>query len=941
MKREIKFIGIASIVLLLLTMSLYSGRESLSQSPLAKNFPLKNISCITADDNKNIYMIVESRKSVLKINPSGVLQYKLQGEDKKQLYLFSELAVDQQGYLYVLRTDLDTSGLYVVSEKIMRYKPGGKMDRVVYQVDYQGEKRPLRTGHIKYLKVNEKSLVFDYVENDTVLLKTLNKDGKELENRIITYLPPESYLSEITGVDPGAIFFSSQKGEINRIGLHGQLELIYPEALIVPALDNKPTVSSAETDSTPEKEAKKTFPTRVKPPLSNKLYFIDTFANEIRYLNLGNSRETRTVFSQLQIKEQGFDLALTVLKDLVIADDGALTIATRDQIIWVDAQGKITKVLQQGIYPARDISMNWGFWLQLLLAIALLVFLIRSVYINLMGRRASLILKQMIIITPIIVLAMVLLSVMIYRSFAATDEQEVFRKLETITKIGQNRVNVQNLVNIKSPRDFMNEDYRALRELTIEAQMNVQSKGNRRLVDEGLYSAIYKLEDGKLYAIMDYDNSVNMYRPISIAGEFEKVIKSGQIVKDQAMDENGNWMFAMGPLYDKDGSIIGIYETGVDRSGFLKSRKALFQKIAEGIAGITIVIVFMFVFVTYYFLSPVRVLNKSVGEMASGNWEAAVTIDTGDEVADLGDRFNVMAEYIRNYIDEITRLNEAYFRFVPQQFLNYLGKGSILEVQLGDQVKEELIIFSSQIRAFNKMTEGMTPEDSFSFINAYLKRVGPLIRNNGGLIDKYSASGITALFPNQAEDALIAALQLLGEIDEYNMQRQLSGYKVLDIGIGIHMGPLMLGIIGEEQRMEGTLISENVNVARSLERLSKVFAARILISEDILNAVEYADHYQYRSLGPVRVEGKDEPIKLFDLFHGDQEDIRKVKLETRELFEEGISLYQQGSFYEARSCFVEVIKQNRQDEIARIYFFLCEEYSKNDPPKDWNGTLIV
>lgn len=933
------------MALLMLVISVYYGRENLSPSPLAKSFDLENIYSITADDNKNLYMIVESRKSVIKIDSRGVLQYKLQGDDEKELYLFSELAVDQQGSLYVLRNDLDASGLYVESEKILRYNPGGRMDRVIYNVDYQGDKRPLRTGYIKYLRVDGELLAFDYVKNDRVFIRTLNRDGQEIENRIVAYLPPESYLAEITGVEPGAIYFSSQKGEIHRISSAGEVELIYPEALTESEQTNDTKSGTTEIitlpDLAPIPEVKKTFPTRVKPFSLKELYFIDTFANEIRLLNLAKPGEPKTVFSQAKIDEQGYELPLTVLKDLVLAKDGSLTIATRDQLVWMDASGKVVKVLNQGKYPTHDVLMHWAFWLQLLLALVLLVYIVRSIYIDLMGRRASLILKQMMIFTPIIMIAMTLLSVMIYRSFAATDEQEVFRKLETITKIGQNRVDVQRLESITSPRDFMNDDYRALRELTIEAQMNVQGKGNRRLVEEGLYSAIYKLEDGKLYAIMDYDNSVNMYRPINIAGEFKRVIDSGQVVKDKAMDENGYWMFAMGPLYNKDGNIAGIYETGVDRSGFLKSRKVLFQRIAEGIGGITIVIVFMFVFVTYYFLSSVRVLNKSVGEMASGNWEAAVTIDSGDEVADLGDRFNVMAEYIRNYIDEVTRLNEAYFRFVPQQFLNYLGKGSIVDVNLGDQVKEEMVVLSSQIRAFYRMTEGMSPEDSFNFINAYLKRVGPLIRNNGGIIDKYSASGITALFPNQAEEAVMAALQVLGEIDEYNMQRQQSGYKLLDIGIGIHMGPLMLGIIGEEQRLEGTVISDNVNVARSLERLSKAFAARILISEDILNAIEYADHYQYRNLGPVRVEGKDEPIRLYDLFHGDQESIRKVKLETRELFEEGINLYQQGLFYEARSNFVEVIKQNRQDEIARIYFYLCEEYSKNGAPEDWNGTLIV
>ncbi len=89
------------------------------------------------------------------------------------------------------------------------------------------------------------------------------------------------------------------------------------------------------------------------------------------------------------------------------------------------------------------------------------------------------------------------------------------------------------------------------------------------------------------------------------------------------------------------------------------------------------------------------------------------------------------------------------------------------------------------------------------------------------------------------------------------------------------------------------------------------------------------------------MEGRDEPLVLYDVIEGENDRIQTLKLESKELFEEGIVLFQDGYFYDARSKFIEVIKINRQDEIARIYFYLCEEYCKSGPPEGWDGTLVM
>jgi class 3 adenylate cyclase len=125
----------------------------------------------------------------------------------------------------------------------------------------------------------------------------------------------------------------------------------------------------------------------------------------------------------------------------------------------------------------------------------------------------------------------------------------------------------------------------------------------------------------------------------------------------------------------------------------------------------------------------------------------------------------------------------------------------------------------------------MSPGENFNFINSYLSRISPVIRENHGFIDKYIGDGIMALFPGDPRNALNAAMALLQTLDEYNLDRLNSGYREIRVGIGINYGRLMLGTIGEEHRLEGTVISDTVNMASRLEQLTKVFQTDVIISE--------------------------------------------------------------------------------------------------------------
>jgi predicted ATPase/class 3 adenylate cyclase/GAF domain-containing protein/tRNA A-37 threonylcarbamoyl transferase component Bud32 len=274
--------------------------------------------------------------------------------------------------------------------------------------------------------------------------------------------------------------------------------------------------------------------------------------------------------------------------------------------------------------------------------------------------------------------------------------------------------------------------------------------------------------------------------------------------------------------------------------------------------------------------------------------------------------------------NEVLQLNVAYERFVPKQFLQFLHKESIIDVQLGDQVQQEMSVLFSDIRSFTTLSESMTPEDNFKFINAYLSRMEPAIIEHQGFIDKYIGDAIMALFANSADDAVKAGIAMLHRLNEYNQHRTKTGYPPIQIGIGINTGALMLGTVGGYSRMDSTVISDAVNIASRIESLTKEYGVSMLISHQTFFHLQNSVQYAIRLIDRVKVKGKSETVSVFEVFDGDPPKLRDGKLATIKLFEEALVLYNLKNWDEAEQLFQQCLRQNPGDRVAQIYVERCQ-----------------
>jgi glutaminase/class 3 adenylate cyclase len=308
-----------------------------------------------------------------------------------------------------------------------------------------------------------------------------------------------------------------------------------------------------------------------------------------------------------------------------------------------------------------------------------------------------------------------------------------------------------------------------------------------------------------------------------------------------------------------------------------------------------------------------------------------------DELGQLARVFTNMVRTVKTREQQLEQMVNAFGRFVPHEFLKFLQRESILDVQLGDHVSKEMAVMFSDIRSFTALSECMTPQETFDFVNDYLRCVSPEIRGHNGFVVKFLGDGTMAVFPEGADDAVAAGIAQFEKIAEFNRERQSCGHLPICVGMGIHLGNMMLGIVGEHDRIQGDTLSDTVNLTARLEGLTKYYGIPMAISGEILQRLSHPENYQLRFIDRAIVKGRTEAIAIYEVLDVQEEAIQELKRGTLNEFNQGLECYCNGKMQQATACFDQVLKVNPLDGIAKRYIERIEELTIQGIPKDWQG----
>ncbi len=315
-------------------------------------------------------------------------------------------------------------------------------------------------------------------------------------------------------------------------------------------------------------------------------------------------------------------------------------------------------------------------------------------------------------------------------------------------------------------------------------------------------------------------------------------------------------------------------------------------------------------------------------------------VRTDDEIGSLTKNFSFLKDevisrlkFFKQKVDErttelanankkLTRLSEANSRFVPQEFLQNLGRDSIEQVQLGDQVEREMTVIFADIREFTKISESLSPQENFDFLNGYLSGIVPIIRRNGGFIDKFIGDSVMALFPENPDHAIQTVFEFEDFLDDFNQKLEKENKLPIEVGTGIHTGNLILGTIGHDHRLETTVISDAVNTSSRVEGLTKYYQAKIIGTEATLSKLKKKSSFKYRFLDKVNVKGKSKTLSVYEFLSPRE----KTKIAYLKTYNEAVKHIKNKEIAEASVIFSELHTKYPEDRAVAIFMDRCKTF---------------
>ncbi|MCC6274897.1 MAG: HAMP domain-containing protein, partial [Leptospiraceae bacterium] len=360
---------------------------------------------------------------------------------------------------------------------------------------------------------------------------------------------------------------------------------------------------------------------------------------------------------------------------------------------------------------------------------------------------------------------------------------------------------------------------------------------------------------------------------------------------------------------------------------------------------IMIIAVCFAILVVYFFArsmtTPIQRLLGATKQIESGDFRVTIHPETGDEIGILTHSFIDMGKGLEEKEKVKSILGGMIDPTVVKEAmvdLAALKRGS----------EKEITAFFSDVAGFSTISEQLVSVDLAALLNEYLGAMTIILKNHDGVLDKYIGDAIVAIFnapvdvPNHCLAAAKASLEMIQKLSdqrkywtEHNMY--CKDAQEMDVRIGLNTGLAKVGFMGTEKLASYTMMGDTVNLAARLEAAGKDYGVNILISETVNARVK--EEMFTRELDLVRVKGKNEPVRLYELI-AKRSEIADNIAESALLYEEGLNHYLKHEWDKAIEKLEKAEKvKGKKDKAAHQLIDRCEDYKKHPPGKDWDGVF--
>ncbi|MGP1576795.1 MAG: adenylate/guanylate cyclase domain-containing protein [Treponema sp.] len=229
--------------------------------------------------------------------------------------------------------------------------------------------------------------------------------------------------------------------------------------------------------------------------------------------------------------------------------------------------------------------------------------------------------------------------------------------------------------------------------------------------------------------------------------------------------------------------------------------------------------------------------------------------------------FSKAFKTLHKMTEHIEAANVSFQRFFPNEFMQFLHKKNIMSIKLGDTMYKDMFIAFVHIDTHTDLATAAARQELLMVYNDVIRSSYPLIKKYKGFIDKYLADGMMLLFYGSAEETVNCILEITALIKTINIHRTAKKLCPITNSAGIHYGSVMMGTIGEEERMDTTVISDAVNIASRLNSYAAQQDMSMLITESLRQQIsdQYWRTHTCFYHGRIRFHGKKNPINIYEI----------------------------------------------------------------------------
>lgn len=605
-RQNLKMIALVAIFILSATAYFYQqGKPALEGWDNELTFSYPEYASGGADGSLHVIDNAKRRVTVLNKNNEIITQLRGGSRERGAFFYAIEIAPDPtNGHFYLLNNVLDDDGYHLVREEIMQFSRSGEMLGVVHQREYTEKDRSpslIQRGRIGGMKFQNGQLHWFIVDDNGITPQHLTIGNDAPESGATLPFPDAAMSLARIHLHPKSGWVQTLKnGRIERIYAEG--ERYQKQTIFIAPQDNFSIV-----------------PWGVSVSTTGQVYFIDLVNRAIRHVQ--GADQAPMMFNH--------DLLSTARPDTASFDYYRLTITPNDDLIttndeavvqWSE-QGELKNYIISAPYQQQLVMMKYGHW-----AVTALLIISSLILLFVVGRYLIALSPQIFYMSMATVGAVGLSAFVVYSivmpSLIKEYESVLFEKISYMLQQAPKTVDGELFAEIDGIGDFNSDAYQQLRE-SFMATVNY----NRDPWNKSSYFAIYRVIDEQLFGFMYLNGAISMMHPfdwIGYDGVYDMAIE-GQIATEMTKDITGEWLYGVSPIYNKQGELVALFETGTDLYAFSLAEQRLRHSILLQVGTMLVILILVmieliFLYQTLQKRHQLRLQSASGGNVVLGNY---------------------------------------------------------------------------------------------------------------------------------------------------------------------------------------------------------------------------------------------------------------------------------------------------------------------------------